>query len=683
MPKRPITIVSTRLGALAALALFVSAGMAAPKQPAIAEASAEQAITIPTFRGDETFLLSPSLKASTAKRTATINRNGALLSGRPQPGYRVDAALTLELTEAQRAALTKSRSTLALAPIDGAPGFYRTQANTITEAATLARTLRTGRQAQRAYVDVYQPKAARALPNDPLFSQQWHLINTVTPSASINAPAAWSQGFTGSPTTTIGIIDQGSSITHPDLLANYNAAASQITGAANHSTACAGLAAGVGNNTTGITGVAYTSRWSNMTFGNSNAAEAAAFGLRNDLNSIKSNSWGPFDDGTISYIDPSVRTALATAATTGRDGLGTVFFWAAGNGGTNDNSNYDPYASSRYVISVGAVTDTNQPSWFTEPSCSTLVVAPSSGGSRGISTTSWTGTTNAYTSSFGGTSAACPIAAGVGALVLQANPRLTWRDVQHVFVGAATQINPADPNWLSNAADRPYHDRLAFGLIDAGKAVTIAKGFAGVGPEVSTTTGLITPSLPVPGGEPAGVSQFPMLSGNLRIEHVELTLSITCDFIGDLRITLTSPSGTVCDLARPRFDLGQNYNDYTFTISKLWDEPSEGVWTLKVISEGSGTPATLNSYTLTAFGNRRCVADLTGPGGTYDGVTGTVDILADGQLTIEDFIVFLSAFTDEASPADLARIGGGIGPDAQLTIEDFIMFLAEFSNGCE
>jgi thermitase len=66
-----------------------------------------------------------------------------------------------------------------------------------------------------------------AIPNDPLFSDQWTLKNTGqrvdgtsgTPDADIDAPEAWNV-TTGSDSVTVGVIDTGIAYDHPDLSPN-------------------------------------------------------------------------------------------------------------------------------------------------------------------------------------------------------------------------------------------------------------------------------------------------------------------------------------------------------------------------------------------------------------------------------------------------------------------------------
>ncbi len=90
-------------------------------------------------------------------------------------------------------------------------------------------------------------------------------------------------------------------------------------------------------------------------------------------------------------------------------------------------------------------------------------------------------------------------------------------------------------------------------------------------------------------------------------------------------------------------------------------------------------------------------ADIAGSGATY--INGTTDIGADNQLSIDDFIIFLAAFSDATgcpgtapcNPADIAGSGAtytagtvDVGPDGDLSIDDFIIFLAAFTDatGC-
>lgn len=58
--------------------------------------------------------------------------------------------------------------------------------------------------------------------NDPLFSQQWYLLNTGqnggTPGIDINVVPVW-QDYTGKG-VVVAVVDQGIEYTHPDLGAN-------------------------------------------------------------------------------------------------------------------------------------------------------------------------------------------------------------------------------------------------------------------------------------------------------------------------------------------------------------------------------------------------------------------------------------------------------------------------------
>src|SRR5262249_37423554 len=116
---------------------------------------------------------------------------------------------------------------------------------------------------------------------------------------------------------------------------------------------------------------------------NADALLAAALGYRNDAIHIKNFSWGARDDGAaLQPLGPLAEAALSTAALTGRGGRGTIVVRAAGDGGSDDNCNFDAFASHRFVLAVGAVGDDSLPAPYGEACSAMFVVAPSSGGVR-------------------------------------------------------------------------------------------------------------------------------------------------------------------------------------------------------------------------------------------------------------------------------------------------------------
>lgn len=570
-----------------------------PASPQAPQSSPETVRAVDTGRGRGDFLvLDPLAETSAAVRH---NHDRADKAGRvppPTEGWVFHAAVVVQTTDAPGLqGLAAGFDARSVEPAAGAPGFWLVRAASVREALDLVPVFQAAFGTERAYLDTEAPRALRGTPNDPLFSSQWHLRNTSDTLADANAEGAWDAGYTGAGTVT-GVLEGGWQTNHPDLAANYNATASQSGGTSSHATSVAGVIGAVGDNGQGVIGMAYGGQISQQVYGSASQT-AGAFSFRNDLNDIKNNSWGPFDDGTRTYITSVELAALESSALTGRNGLGEIFAWAAGNGGTGDRVEYDPYASSRLTLAIGAITDGDVRSWYNEQGSSMLVCAHSDGGSRGItSTTSGSG----YTSGFGGTSSASPLGAGVVACMLEANPTLTWRDVQHVLVNSARKNHPGDSDWTVNGAGHDVSYDYGFGAVDAGAATAMAAGWGSVGPQEVASTGPMAVNAAIPDDNSVGISRSALVGDDLTIEHVEVVLNIDHSYVGDLEIELTAPSGTTSLLAKPRSDSQNDYVDYVFTSVRHWDEGSQGTWMVRVSDEAPLDAGTWIDWELKIYG---------------------------------------------------------------------------------
>ncbi|MGJ8642738.1 MAG: S8 family serine peptidase [Luteolibacter sp.] len=475
----------------------------------------------------------------------------------------------------------------------------------------------------------------RELPDDTHIARQWHLkaSGLAVEGSDMNVEDAWKYGETGGVKGTgigISIVDDGLQTSHPDLAANVNTDndydwngddndPSPGTGD-NHGTACAGVAGAVGNNGLGVSGVAPEATLFGLRLiagGFTDVETAEALTHEPTLIDISSNSWGPSDTGTIlGGAGTAAKAALKSAAETGRDGNGTIFTWAGGNGGDNgDNSNYDSFANSIYTIAVGATTSSAERSFYSEPGANVVICAPSNGGSLGITTTDNTGASGYstatsvigadYTTTFGGTSSACPAVAGAIALMLEANPNLGWRDVQEILIRTANKINPTDGDWITNGAGFNFNHDFGAGLIDATAAVDMAATWTNLETQIFATSSQSSIGATIPNNNATGVTRdFDLTASNIRVEQVTLKVNISHENRGDLVITLISPNGTESVLSEVHSDTNNNYSDWTFSSVRKWGENSRGTWTVKVAdrSAANNSVGTLNSLELTVYG---------------------------------------------------------------------------------
>ncbi|MFT5423665.1 MAG: subtilisin-like proprotein convertase family protein [Phycisphaerales bacterium] len=544
-------------------------------------------------------------------------------------------------------------------PADGVAGVAIIEAPSIKAAAAIARKLWASAQFASVEMVVEHPRSLRG-PIGDLLNEQWHLKNFDVPIADVNAQPAWDLGYSGAG-IIVGIVEGGFEEQHPDLAANYAPEASIASSTdSRHATSVAGVVAALGTNTAGGAGLAYNAGVASQYYGTTSATTATALAFASDLTDIKSNSWGPLDLRRLEPIPAIEMDAIIDAATNGRGGLGTVFMWAAGNGGVQDRVDYDSWASNRYTIAVGAIGFDDAETIYNELGSSMFVVAHSDGGGQKITTTDLVGaagySSGDYTNNFGGTSAASPLAAGAVALALEANPGLSRRDVMHLLANTARKCDPGDSSWTLNGAGHDVSERFGFGAVDAGALVNAAIGWSGVGEERSLTSGVVAVEQAIPDNDPVGVTRTVQMPAGITIEAVELTLNATSEFMGDIEIVLTSPDGTESPLARKRADGTTTVNDFIFTSFRSWDEDSGGMWSVRLADMAGQDVTTWHDFTITVFGTG-CPADLNG----------------DGILDSGDIQAFIALFLAGDLAADLN--GDGIVDNGD--IGDFVLaFLA-------
>ncbi|XP_023669764.1 proprotein convertase subtilisin/kexin type 6 [Paramormyrops kingsleyae] len=451
--------------------------------------------------------------------------------------------------------------------------------------------------------------------NDPKWSGMWYMHcgdKSGRCRSEMNILAAWQRGYTGK-NVVVTILDDGIEKNHPDLAENYDQLASydvngndhdptpryDSSNENKHGTRCAGEVAAAANNSHCIVGIAFNARIGGirMLDGDvTDVVEAKSLGIRPDYIDIYSASWGPDDDGkTVDGPGPLAKQAFELGIKKGRKGLGSIFVWASGNGGRQgDHCSCDGYTNSIYTISVSSTTENGMKPWYLEVCSSTLATTYSSGEfyDRKIVTTDLR---QRCTDGHTGTSVSAPMVAGVIALALEANPLVTWRDVQHLLVKTSRSAHLKAGDWKTNAAGHRVSHLYGFGLVDAEAMVVEARKWRNVPPQHVCTE--------PPDRRTRYIHTDQYLNASITtsgcaehadrhvvfLEHVVVKVLIAHPRRGDLQISLISPSGTRSQLLAKRlFDnSNEGFRNWEFMTVHCWGERAEGSWTLEVLDSPS------------------------------------------------------------------------------------------------
>ncbi|EMD38165.1 hypothetical protein CERSUDRAFT_64430 [Gelatoporia subvermispora B] len=480
-----------------------------------------------------------------------------------------------------------------------------------------------------------QAFATRMGVEDPEFGKQWHLINDESPRHMMNVTALWEMGITGRGVIT-ALVDDGLDYNSDDLAANFYAYGSYDFNDHvdlptptlfddHHGTRCAGQIAAAKNDVCGV-GIAYDSQVAGLRILSgpiSDVDEAASLNYDFQNTSIYSCSWGPPDDGR-SMEGPAylIKKAMVNGIQNGREGKGSVYVFASGNGGrSGDQCNFDGYTNSIFSVTVAAVDYKGLHPDYSEACAANMVVAYSSGSGNHITTTDVGKDKCAH--SHGGTSAAAPNAAGVFALALGVRPDLSWRDIQHLCVQTGQQINPDDPDWEQTAAGRPFSYKYGYGVLNGYEFVQAAQDWQSVKPQtflnlptVQIANGTMDVFESATGGEPIvsggvsstlAVTQSMLQDNNFeKLEHITITVWITHTRRGDVEVELVSPNGVKSVLAarRPTDNANSGFPGWTFMTVKHWDENPIGDWLIRVSDQNKENESgAFLGWTMTLWGS--------------------------------------------------------------------------------
>ena len=510
-------------------------------------------------------------------------------------------------------------------------------------------------------------------PKDPQYAKQWHLNHTggngLTSGSHVFAEQAWDI-TRGSRSIVVAVTDDGMDLTHPDfqgmgkIVSPRDFKGKDFLPLAedadeNHGTACAGVAVAEenGNGAVGVApGCSLMPIRTTGYLDDESMEELFDWCVARGA-SVISCSWGP----SAVYFPLSLRqkNAVTRAATMGRRGKGCVIVFAAGNAnrptdGVINESGWERNAiagPTRWlggftvhpdVITVSACTSLSTKAAYSNWGPQVSVCAPSNNAppgvglpelgyvatppevnvylpGKGIVTTDRMGsngydpggtTPDSGPAAFGGTSSACPLVAGVAALVLSANPRLTAREVRQILEQSADKIVDTNPDLQFGFQKGTYEkngrsDWFGYGKVNAANAVKMAikRRMA-----VSLTPGRwltaqSSNAQAIPDNDSQGLAAVVQIAEAALVQDISVTIDIDHGYLGDLEISIVAPSGEAILLQGRTLGVKKKLQTtYSITstpaLQLLLGVGAQGQWQLQVVDAIAGDTGTLKSWQL-------------------------------------------------------------------------------------
>ncbi len=426
-----------------------------------------------------------------------------------------------------------------------------------------------------------------------------------------------------------------------------------------------------------------------------------------DKADVMSNSWGGVPRSE--WAQPVINRIKTLAQTGGRRGKGIVFLWAAGNENCpiNHTGNQDvPYdhgvevqggalvwvgvKKTRFfrnnlvgipgIMHVAALASNAMRSHYSNYGPGIMLCAPTNNVHtyyrmtvRGLGITTTTGQAGSVTSGFGGTSSATPLVAGIAALTISANPSLSALEVISILKRTASKdidfsaypktppanfdpdtgwdVSPVAPfdkgDFVDNGdADGSWSPWFGHGRVDAEAAVAEALNLREPAGELSFQD-TSSPNKSIPDNNATGIKDKITCTDSFTIRDVSIRVAIAHTYIGDLRVSLVSPSG-IAVILHDRAGGSANDLNREFTVLStpglhgLSGQSSEGGWVLHVQDLARADRGRLTSWSLQLNGHRQVsvsVSENPGmiiPDNSAAGISRSLNVVETGRLDTID-----------------------------------------------